>query len=214
MRIKLYTVILFVFTSVISYAQEISSVKVWDDFVNAVNSDYVNIQVKRIDLEIATLYNRLDSKYTNMLIESTKRDIISLRGNKFISDSQQNNLNNLNKLLDGYKSASESFKSIFVQTVDNPIINALLKMETIDSQQAYMMAKAFWNIYEPKVKDLTYSAEYKYLNNKLNRFREIFIKITTQDPSLQPEVYLDTLQEALKIESELIEEHTTYFKLR
>jgi hypothetical protein len=87
-------------------------------------------------------------------------------------------------------------------------------METIDPQQAFMMAKVFWNIYEPKVKDLTYSAEYIYLNNKLNRFREIFVMITTQDPSLQAEAYLDTLQEALRIEGELIEEHTTYFKLR
>ena len=38
--------------------------------------------------------------------------------------------------------------------------------------------------------------------------------IITQDSSIKPNAYLDTLQEALKIESELIEEHTTYFKLR
>ena len=214
MRIKLYAVILFVFSSVISYAQEMTSDKIWEDFVKAVNSDYVEAQVKQIDLEIASLYNRLDSKCTNILVESTKVDIAQLSENKFITKEQQESLNKLDQLLDNYKATSDSFKSIFVQTVDNQIVNTLLKMETIDPQQAFMMAKVFWNIYEPKVKDLTYSAEYIYLNNKLNRFREIFVMITTQDPSLQAEAYLDTLQEALRIEGELIEEHTTYFKLR
>lgn len=187
---------------------------IWEDFVKAVNSDYVDAQVKQIDLEIASLYNRLDSKCTNILVESTKMDIAQLSENKFITKEQQESLNKLDQLLDNYKATSDSFKSIFVQTVDNQIVNTLLKMETIDPQQAFMMAKVFWNIYEPKVKDLTYSAEYIYLNSKLNRFREIFVMITTQDPSLQAEAYLDTLQEALRIEGELIEEHTTYFKLR
>lgn len=214
MRIKLYAVILFVFSSVTSYAQEMTSDMIWEDFVKAVNSDYVDAQVKQIDLEIASLYNRLDSKCTNILVESTKMDIAQLSENKFITKEQQESLNKLDQLLDNYKAASDSFKSIFVQTVDNQIVNTLLKMETIDPQQAFMMAKVFWNIYEAKVKDLTYSAEYIYLNSKLNRFREIFVMITTQDPSLQAEAYLDTLQEALRIEGELIEEHTTYFKLR
>lgn len=214
MRIKLYAVILFVFSSVISYAQEMTSEQVWDDFVKAVNSDYVDTQVKQIDLDISTLYNRLDSKCTNDLIESVKIDISKLSDNKFIIEEQHKSLNKLNQLLDNYRAIADSFKSIFVQTVDNQIVNTLLKMETIDSQQAFMMAKVFWNIYEPKVKDLTYPAEYIYLNTKLNRFREIFVMITTQDPSLQAEAYLDTLQEALRIESELIEEHTTYFKIR
>lgn len=214
MRIKLYAVILFVFSSVISYAQEMTSDKIWEDFVKAVNSDYVDAQVKQIDLEIVSLYNRLDTKCTNILVESTKKDIAQLSENNFITKEQQESLNKLDQLLDNYKATSDSFKSIFVQTVDSQIVNTLLKMETIDPQQAFMMAKVFWNIYEPKVKDLTYSAEYIYLNNKLNRFREIFVMITTQDPSLQAEAYLDTLQEALRIEGELIEEHTTYFKLR
>lgn len=214
MRIKLYAVILFAFPSVISYAQEMTSDKMWDDFVKAVNSDYVDAQVKQIDLNIVSLYNRLESKCTAALLESTRNDIANLSRNKFITKVQQNSLNKLNQLLDDYKATSDSFKSIFVQSVDNKIVSTLLKMETIDPQQSYMIAKVFWNIYEPKVKDLTYPIEYKYLNAKLSRFKEIFIMITTQDPSLQAEAYLDTLQEALRIEGELIEEHTTYFKLR
>lgn len=214
MRINICTVILFALSTVISSAQEISSEKLWDDFVEAINADYVETQVKHIDMQIEALYNRFDSKCTNALLESTKMDIDELYDNKFITEEQQKSLIKLQDLLDNYPSTSEAFKSIFVQTIDDRMINTLLQMETIDSQQALMMTKAFWNIYEPKVRDLIYDEEYKYLNAKLNRFRDIFMMIITQDSSIKPNAYLDTLQEALKIESELIEEHTTYFKLR
>ena len=214
MRINICTVILFALSTVISSAQEISSEKLWDDFVEAINADYVEAQVKHIDMQIEALYNRFDSKCTNALLESTTMDIDELYDNKFITEEQQKSLIKLQDLLDNYPSTSEAFKSIFVQTIDDRMINTLLQMETIDSQQALMMTKAFWNIYEPKVRDLIYDEEYKYLNAKLNRFRDIFMMIITQDSSIKPNAYLDTLQEALKIESELIEEHTTYFKLR
>ena len=110
MRIKLYAVILFVFSSVISYAQEMTSEQVWDDFVKAVNSDYVDTQVKQIDLDISTLYNRLDSKCTNDLIESVKIDISKLIDNKFITEEQHKSLNKLNQLLDNYRAIADSFK--------------------------------------------------------------------------------------------------------
>lgn len=214
MRNRFLIVILFIFPFSYLSAQEIASGQIWDEYIKAVDADYIAYQVKMIDNNISQLYDRLDSKYSESLVDATKNDISILSDSKFITEEQKASLSKLAQLLDGYGENSEKFKSIFIHSVDNKIVNTLIQMETIDPQQAFMMAKLFWNIYEPKVKDLSFSKEYKYLNSKLERFKEIFLCITTQDTSLSPEKYLDALQEALGIEGELVEGHITYFKLR
>lgn len=214
MRNSFLVVILFIFPFSYLSAQEIASDRIWDEYIKAVDADYVAYHVKRLDDSISQLYDRLNSKYSESLVDTTKKDISALSDSKFITEGQKASLSKLEQLLDGYGENSEKFKSIFIQSIDNKIVNTLIQMETIDPQQAFMMAKLFWNIYEPKVRDLSFPKEYKYLNSKLDRFKEIFLCITTQDASLPPEKYLDALQEALRIEGELVDGHITYFKLR
>lgn len=214
MQTRFLLLISSLFLCFLSAAQEVGTDRIWDGYLQAVNADYLANQVDQIDASVSRLYDRLDSKYSDVLVESTKNDIADLYGNKFITVDQKGELDNLVKLLDDYKNQAELFKSVFIHEINDPMINSLLKLETIGPDQVYMMTVKLWPMFQPKVNALTFGEEYKYLNTKLNRFKEIFKQITTRDSSVNPESYMDILQEALEIESELIEGHTLYFKLR
>lgn len=214
MRTRLLLFIPLLFSYIPSVAQDISSDRIWNDYLKAVNADYVANMVGQIDVSISRLYDRLDSKYSEALVESTKKDISDIYDNKFITDEQKSELDKLDKLISDYKNQAEAFKSVFIQEIDDPMVNNLLKLENIVPEQVVMMAAKFWSFLQTDVNELSIPAEYKYLNTRINRVKVNFKQIISRDPDIIPESYMDILQETLKIESELVEGHTHYFKLR
>ena len=213
---------LFIGSSV-SFAQLPSVDDLWGNYVVALKADVAHNkkmkqraeaekQQQAINASIEEIKDCLSRPFEEQRVSMALGQISKLLQDPNLTDEKKAVVNKLDLLLNGYSAQAEHFCEVFVDSINDEHFDIWLK-NPIPSN-IIKMAGAFKKEYENRgLNKLYFEIDYVYLNEKLKMLKSSITALTSgKSNGTQKELY-EMLQSVLKIESEISENHKTYYRL-